>query len=411
MMTVRDLSIHPKMQCGDLINPLYQDQLVWKVVPTAHLTNGYAGCVTRPQDPTGILDDIAKTAGTPTAMCVLGDNVIGAASWEGIPMEAQYRAVTEGAGAFVASNMHYLSVTGPDAANAMNMLTPRDVQRLPVGGSMFTLFTTPAGTVDEEAIVLRTGQTEYLVSCGGGKPLSWLPKALQEYPEATAEQSEIVSFNIKGPGRMRAMQALVHPEDRDCLASLRPFQSSACRNLDGDPVRVVRTVVGYEMWGHAAVIRRTWGHILQRPDLATPCAWDLLNVYRLECTSMVFAVYPLDVHAGTTLWEAGYGWMIEEGEDKYYVGKEALENSVGAGRCRLAGLMARSSAAETPPVGTEVRTRDGGFAGFVTSSAYSIKHGRSLAFAHLQMGQQNGAILEPSGYGDWSVCALPFKGS
>jgi len=168
MITVRDLQTPLQARSLELRNPLYQDNMVWKVLPTASVTNGCSQIFSRTRDSTGILDDIAQAVGPPTAMCVLGDNVIGVASWEQIPLAEQYQAVTEGAGAFVASNMHYLRLHGPDAAAVLNMLTPRNIYKLPPGRAMFTLFTTPTGTVDEEAIVLRTGDEEYLVSCGCG---------------------------------------------------------------------------------------------------------------------------------------------------------------------------------------------------------------------------------------------------
>ena len=411
MITVRDLQTDHRARSLELRNPLNQDNMVWKVVPTASLTNGCSQIFSRTRDRTGILDDIAQAVGPPTAMCVLGDNVIGVASWEQIPLAEQYHAITAGAGAFVASNMHYLRLHGPDAVAVLNMLTPRNVYKLPLGRAMFTLFTTPTGTVDEEAIVLRTGDQEYLVSCGGGKPLSWLPDALAAHPQATVEHSNIVSFNIKGPKQMEAMRALVRFDDREQVSTLRPFQSCRIQTPDGDWVWVLRTVVGIEMWGRAPVIRRTWHRILKHPEIITPCAWDLLNVYRMECTLMVFAVYPLDVHIGTTLWEAGYGWMIEKSEDEFFVGQSALKQSKGKERLWLGGLMAHSTATVAPPVGSEIYTRKGEFAGYVTSAAFSIKHGRALAFAHLKREHKPGDILALKGYQDWSVSSLPFSGA
>jgi aminomethyltransferase len=411
MMTIRDLEIYPRAYDLDLRNPLCQENMVWKVLPTASLTNSCNHFFSRPLDTTGILDDIAKTVGLPTAMCVLGNNVIGVASWEHNPLAEQYRAVTIGAGAFVASNMHYLRLSGPDAAAVLNMLTPRNVRRLPLGRAMFALFTTPAGTVDEEAIVLRTGDEEYLVSCGGGKPLSWLPEALKTYPHATVEHSDIVSFNIKGPKRIEAMLALVRTDDREQVSSLRPFQTCRIQTPDGDLVWILRTVVGVEMWGHAPIIRRTWHRILMHSDLITPCAWDLLNVYRMECSLMVFAVYPLDVHSGTTLWETGYGWMVEKGDEEFFVGQSALQQSKGKERLWLGGLMAHSSTPDAPPVGTEVYTQKGEFAGYVTSAAFSIKHERALAFAHLKTEYRPGDTLALNDYQEWVVCSLPFNGT
>lgn len=382
--------------------------MVWRVIPTASLTQNYSHLFKRPQDVTGILDDIAEAVGPPTAMCVLGDNVIGVAGWEQIPLAEQYQAVTEGAGAFVASNMLYLHLSGPDAAAVLNMLTPRNVQALLPGMAMFTLFTTPDGTVDEEAIVLRTEDDEYLVSCGGGKPPSLLPEALKTYPGATVENSDIVSFNIKGPKQITAMQALVCSGDRGKLSALRPFQSCRVQTLDGDLVWILKTVVGVEMWGHAPVIRQVWQCILKHSDLITPCGWDVLNVYRMECSLMVFAVYPLDVHSGTTLWESGYGWMIEKGEEEFFWGQGALQQSKGKERLWLGGLMAHRSDQDIPLVGTDIYTPEGEFSGYVTSAAFSIKHERPLAFAHLKMEHQPGDTLTLNGHQEWLVCSLPF---
>ncbi|MCK5380479.1 MAG: aminomethyltransferase family protein, partial [Candidatus Latescibacteria bacterium] len=300
--------------------------------PADSLINGHKHTFSRPTDVTGILDDIAGKVGPPAAMCVLGSNVIGATDWGQIPFAKQYQAVTAGAAAFVASNMLYLRVNGPDAAAVLNMLTPRDVHKLKQGCAMFVLFTTPDGTVDEEAIVLRTGQEEFLISCGGGKAPACLPDALKAWPRANVERSDFVSFNLKGPKRIEAMQALVRHENRPRVASLRPFQACQVQTLDGESIWVLRTVVGIEMWGRTSVIRKVWDDILNMPELITLCGWNLLNVYRMECNLMVFAVYPLDVHGGSTLWETGYGWMIEKGEEEFFIGQAALQKSKGEER-------------------------------------------------------------------------------
>lgn len=409
MLTIHDLQSYPQVKNSDFRNPLCEQNMVWRVIPTASLTKSHSHLFRRRQDITGILDDIAKAVGPPTAMCVLGDNVIGVAGWEQIPLAKQYHAVTKGAGAFVASNMLYLRVSGPDAAAVLNILTPRNMHALLPGRAMFTLFTTPDGTVDEEAIVLRTKNNEYLVSCGGGKPLSLLPEALKTYPEAKVETSDIVSFNIKGPKRIAAMQALVHSDDRAKLSSLKQFQSCRIRLPDGDLVWILKTVVGIEMWGHVPVIRKVWQSILKRPDLITPCGWDVLNVYRMECSLMVFSVYPLDVHSGTTLWETGYGWMIEKNEEEFFWGQDVLKQVKGKERLWLGGLMAHSSKQEPPPVGTDVYTQKGEFSGYVTSAAFSIKHERALAFAHLKTKHQPGDTLTLNGNQEWLVCTLPFN--
>ena len=272
MLTIHDFHTPPRVTDSDLRNPLCRENKVWRVIPTAQLVNGCGHSFSRQEDVTGILDDIARAVGPPTAMCVLGSNVIGAADWEQIPFAKQYQAVTTGAAAFVASNMLYLRVKGPDAAAVLNMLTPRNVHKLSRDCAMFALFTTPAGTVDEEAIVLRTGHEEYLVSCGGGKPPSYLPDALKVYPRASVEQSDFVSFNLKGPQRIKAMETLVRCQDRPQVASLQPFQACAVQTPDGKPIWVLRTLVGIEMWGNAPVIRTVWDTILNNSALVDVAA-------------------------------------------------------------------------------------------------------------------------------------------
>ena len=408
MRTIHDLRMPLRSTKSDLRNPLCRENKVWRVVPPASLINGCSHSFSRPTDVTGILDDIARAVGPPTAMCVLGSNVIGAADWEQIPFAKQYQAVTTGAGAFVASNMLYLRISGPDATAVLNMLTPRNIFKLAPGRAMFVLFTTPAGTVDEEAIVLRTGQEEYLLSCGGGKTLSFLPDALKSHVRASVEHSDFVSFNLKGPKRLTAMQALVRQQDRPSVASLKPFQACHIKTSDGKSIWVLRTKIGVEMWGRAPVIRKVWDEILNQPELITPCGWNLLNVYRMECKLMVFAVYPLDVHGGTTLWETGYGWMVEKGDDEFFIGQAALNHSKGKKRLWLAGLRANSMTQDVLPVGAEICNQEGGIAGYVSSAAYSIKHGRALAFAHLEMSCQLGDTLVFKDGQDWTVCSLPF---
>jgi len=166
MRTIHDHRMPLRSTKSDLRNPLCRENKVWRVIPPASLINGCSNSFSRPTDVTGILDDIARAVGPPTAMCVLGSNVIGAADWEQIPFAKQYQAVTMGAGAFVASNMLYLRISGPDATAVLNMLTPRNMYKLAPGRAMFVLFTTPAGTVDEEAIkaevreLMKTYRTE-----------------------------------------------------------------------------------------------------------------------------------------------------------------------------------------------------------------------------------------------------------
>jgi len=304
--------------------------------------------------------------------------------------------------------MNYLRVSGPDAACLLDMLTPKDVTRLPVNRGTFVLFTTPAGTVDNEAVVLRVGEDEYLLSCGGPtKAPSWLPEARRAYPRVQVEQAGVACFNIKGPRRLEAMAQLIHADDRGALAGMRPFDACLMRTPRGVPVWVLKTKIGVEMWGDGAAMRESWFGILALPELVTPGAWDVLDVFRLECTDMVFGVYPIDLHGSTTLWEVGSGWTVDPAKPGDYVGRAALAASRGARRLWLAGLAALDGSTGVPSLGQEVFTADGDFAGYVTTSAFSPRHGRPLAFAHLKPFCRPGESLVVDGAA-WVATPLPM---
>lgn len=387
-----------------------QAGLVWSTLNTTELPPRLEGHTLRYWDPGDILKLLADEVGPPTGVCILEDTVVGASGWAQIPLEQQYDGVTRRAAAFVAGAMNYLRVSGPDAAAVLDLLTPKDLLSLPIGRATFVLFTTPAGTVDNEAVVLRVAEDEYLLSCGGPtKAPSWLPEALAVHPRATVEEAGVASFNIKGPQRLQAMSRLIHPDDAQRIFDLRPFTACQVRTPQGAPVWILRTTIGVEMWGEAAALRESWVRILQMPDLVTPCGWDLLSVFRLECTDMIFGVYPIELHCGTTLWEAGYSWMAASAKPREFIGRTGLHRSRFSRRLWLAGLSANGGSTSVPSLGEEVFTSDGEFAGYVTTSAFSPKHQGPLAFAHLKTWCHPGQSLVVDD-AMWTVTALPFEG-
>jgi glycine cleavage system aminomethyltransferase T len=233
-------------------SPLESPVIPWALVPASYVTENskhhYFPCK---EEFLAIAQLLIGTLGRPTALCVLSGTLAGAANWEGISIEEQYRAVMESAGVFEASGMTYLSIHGQDAEKVLNMLTPRDVSTLKPGSAMFVVFTTPFGTVDNEAVVLRISQDEFLLSCCGGKPLSFLHQALNIFPNVAVTLAATVCFNIKGPQRLEAMQHLLHASDRSKIEALPVFQFCQAKFLDGTPVWIVKTKIGVEMWGGA----------------------------------------------------------------------------------------------------------------------------------------------------------------
>ena len=389
-------------------NPLAQPGIAWHVSESGELPPGAGPYPIRYSDPGGILRMICDAVGPGTGICILGDNVAGVASWRQVAFAEQYRAVTEGAGVFACGTMRYLRLRGPDAVRVLDALTPKDMTRLAVGRATFVLFTTPDGTVDTEAVALRVVSDEYLLSIGGStRDPRWLREAMCAYPDASVSEADMISFNIKGPGRFAAMHELVRADDRPALDRLAPFDACRARTPTGRQVWVLRTLIGMEMWADTGAMRETYTKMLSRPDIFTPCGWDMVNTFRVECHAMVFGLCPLDLHEGTTLWEVGQAHAVNPRKEQDYVGKSALQRSRLTGRLWLCGLEASEQHCGIPAVGDRVVDGDDAVAGYITTAAFSPKHRRPLAFAHLSPRYRPDQPLLVHGK-KWTVRRLPF---
>jgi aminomethyltransferase len=398
----------PIGRCGPQ-NPLAQPGIVWHVTDKVTLPVGPAGYPVRYADPGGAFELIADRHGDPTGLCILGDNVAGVAGWTGLSFADQYRAMTTGAGVFPCGSMRYLRVSGPGAGELLDMLTPRDLSRLGTGRAAFVIFTTPWGTVDTEAIVLRTRPQEYLVSVGGSTRVpTWMCEAHALRPNASVSDTELTTFNIKGPEQASAMRELVHPDDRALVAAVTPFRVAAVRTRTGHRAWITRTTVGMEMWAEPEAIAGTWRYMLNRSDQFTPCGWDALATFRVECSSMVFGLCPLDMHSETTLPEVGQGHMVHADKASDYVGRPALLAPQQTLRLWLAGVKAADPGTASAQVGDAVHDDDGNVVGYITTAAFSPSREQPLGFAHLAPGCRVGRDVYLNDGSRWTVCTLPF---
>lgn len=152
--------------------------------------------------------------------------------------------------------MFYYRFKGPQAEALLNYLTPRDIGKLKPMTRLFVVFTSDIGTVDDEAVLLRIADDEFLLSSGGCEPLTYLSDALEKYPDVRMSYNDTISFNIKRPRRFEAMKNLVAEEDHHRLDSLGDMCLCPTRLRFGGDIWVVRTRIGMEMWGSPSTIAR-----------------------------------------------------------------------------------------------------------------------------------------------------------
>ena len=407
MHTIRTINGFTPDYSNNIKNPLAQTELGWEIIASHQLESACDLLNLRRVDPGNIFSMSEKILGTVSHWCILGNNVIGVNAWANVPLEEQYHAVQHKAGAFIATAMQYVKVSGRDAGIAIDRLSPRLVSNMPINSLKFVLFTSFSGAVDEEAIIIRTSVTEYIMSCGGGRFPSWLKTIASEYHDAIVEESNILSFNIKGPLRKEAILGMIKPKHTAEVSNLSPFTSCLVQMKIEGTARIARTTIGYEIWSDPHTLAEIWKDMLYHHPLITPCAWQLLNMYRVECQVMIFALYPLDMNSSTTLWEIHYGWMLPAVDTHDYIGREILRKNKYEPSCKLTGLYALQTY-DTPSIGSAVLDSEGQFAGYVTTASFSIRDNRILLFAQLLPHLQNNQHYFV-GNDRYNLAALPFK--
>ncbi|MGY5060715.1 hypothetical protein ACWDFR_42780 [Streptomyces sp. 900105755] len=403
----------PRFEVG-IQQPFPPDEWTWRTLPPDHPALAGSPGALRKSDPGNALAIVAEAYGKPTSYCVLGGNVASVSNWEGISFDQQYAASTHGAGVYPCGGMYYLSVEGPGAADVLDLLTPRDIGALDIGQAAFAIFTTPEGTVDTEGIVLRTGPVSFQVSIGGSaRPPDWLYDAVALHPGARTAEAALSSFNIKGAQRTRAMARLVSEPFADGLARLPRFRAIPVRTRWGDDAWVVRTVIGIEMWAAPHTVETAWQTMVAAPDLYTPCGWDVLATYRLECSQFAFYLCPLDIHRGIPLADAGLSHVVSREKTTPYVGRRALTDRTAktdTARMWVCGLTARDRAAPRRRIGERVLASGSAQAiGYVTTAGHSPLAGRELCFAHLPATVLPGDEVAFEDGTAWLVSGLPHR--
>ncbi len=407
--TVRPWKLLPRFDVA-LTSPVKGSEWTWRELAPAHPAIREQPAFLRRSDAEDAVWLISERYGDPTAYCVLGANLACVMGWRDLEYDVQYDAITHAAGAFPCGGMYYLSVTGPDAGRALDLLTPRSIGALDVGQATFVIFTTPEGTVETEGIVLRDGLESFKASIGGDtRPPAWLFEAVAEFPAAHAAEANVTSFNLKGPQRDQALQRLLTDEFEAAVPSLPTFRAIPVRTRWGADAWALRTVVGLELWATPAVIREAWRRMVADPKHVTPCGWEVLASYRLECSDISFYLCPLDLHRATYLHDAGLEHVISEGKQTPYVGRAALEqpDRYGGG-LQIAGLVAGSASAPRRAVGEPLRIGPGPVCGFVTTAGWSPVAAREMCFAHLTTQIKPGAMVRFADGTDWQVVPLPI---
>jgi aminomethyltransferase len=320
----------------------------------------------------------------------------------------EHQAVRTRAGLFDLSHMGEITVTGPQAGQALDHALVGHLSALAVGRARYTMICAPDGGILDDLIVYRLAEQEYMIVANASNA--------QVVLDAVTGGAAGFEASVRDDREAYCLLAVQGPRSPEILASLTDADLDGLKYYAGLPgtvagvsALIARTGYtgedGFELFVDAADAVALW-KALAAVDGVVPAGLAARDSLRLEAG---MPLYGNELTRETTPFEAGLGRVVKLDKAVDFVGKAALaaQAQTPAGR-RLVGLVARGRRA--PRKGYQVVAPDGTPCGVVTSGAPSPTLGTPIAMAYLDSGvEEAGLAVDVRGRQEpVDVVALPF---
>ena len=294
------------------------------------------------------------------------------------PIE-EYRALTEDVTLWDVSVERIVEITGPDASEFTNRLTPRDLTKCAVGQGKYVLITAEDGGIVNEPVLLRIGENRWWLALSDSDAGLWARGyAAGCGLDVTVREPEIYPVQVQGPKSVHVMTALFGEE----VAKIRYYWTMET-DLDGIPVVISRTGWSAEL-GFEIYLRdpgrgeELWERIMEAgaPHRIRPIAPS--QIRRIEAG--IFR-YGADMTIENNPFEIMGLERLVEDQSADYIGKDALMRIRAEGVSRkLVGIVLDSE--DRIPGCPDIAPvyRDGEEIGTVTVIVWSPRLARNIGY-------------------------------
>jgi glycine cleavage system aminomethyltransferase T len=307
--------------------------------------------------------------------------------WHYGDVAAEYHAVRNAVSICDVSTLGKMLVSGPGALALLEHLYPLPLSTLKIGRSRYVLLLDERGYVMDDGMVCRDAESRFMLTfTSGGSTFAEL--WVRDWAESLGLDTRVMNqtmalgaINVTGP-HAKALLA------RAGVADPPAFLHHTMTDVAGVRCRILRLSftgeVSFELHHATADSVELWRRLLALgADLGIrPHGLEALMILRLEKGHLIVGQ---DTDFDSTPRRLRHEWAVRL-DKPAFVGRSAVErtNRLPLDR-QLCGLEMDGAA---PPEGATM-WRDGEFAGYVTSSAWSPVLGRSvmLAWVRLDGGQ------------------------
>jgi len=277
-----------------------------------------------------------------------------------------------------------VEITGPDAYQFIQLLTPRDLSKLEIGQCKYVLIINDDGGILNDPVLLRLNKNHFWLSLADSDILLWAQGvAINSGLDVNVTEPDVSPLQLQGPVSQEIMVKLFGDEIRDLRYYwLKEF------NLDGIPLIISRTGWSSEL-GYEIYLRDgSKGDELYEKIMAAGKEHGIQpghtsSIRRIEGGMLS---YHADADIYTNPFELGLDRLVNLESEVNFIGKKALKKIKKNGINRKqVGLIIDCEPLSGPNTTFWLIKKDEKKIGKVTSAIYSPRLKKNIALAMVEI--------------------------
>ena len=277
-----------------------------------------------------------------------------------------------------------VEITGPDAAQFVQLLTPRNLSECAVGQCKYVLITDENGGVLNDPVLLRLAENHFWLSLADSDILMWAKGvAVNSGLDVNLGEPDVSPLQLQGPKSGDIAKA-IFGERIDGLKYywLEEFE------LNGIPLIISRTgwssELGYEIYlRDGSRGNELWDHIMEVGKPMGLVPGHTSTIRRIEGGMLS---YQADMDYTVNPFELGLGRLVDLEMDADFIGKEALKKikSDGIKRSQV-GIEISCTPLKHPNTSYWPIMVESEEVGYITSAVYSPRLDKNIALAMMDV--------------------------
>ena len=277
-----------------------------------------------------------------------------------------------------------VEITGPDAYQFIQILTPRDLSKLAVGQCKYVLITNEKGGILNDPVLLRLAENHFWLSLSDSDILLWAQGvAVNSGLGVNITEPDVSPLQLQGPKSGEIAAKLFGESIRDLKYYwLKEF------DLDGIPLVISRTgwssELGYEIYlRDGSQGDRLWEMIMEAGKASGLQPGHTSSIRRIEGGMLS---YHADADIHTNPFEVGLDRLVALNGDVNFIGKQALQEIHHKGISRKqVGLELSGDPLLGPNTNFWPIKKNSKDIGKVTSAVFSPRLKKNIALAMVEI--------------------------